>query len=61
MEQEHLRGNVMRSTIARKLTLSSQWKSQYLTFPVGQPELYYASHPCIGPSSPCCGLFATSV
>jgi hypothetical protein len=45
MEQSHLRGNVMRSTIARKLTLSSQWKSQYLTSPIGQPQLYYASHP----------------
>ncbi|GFF89456.1 hypothetical protein IFM47457_09794 [Aspergillus lentulus] len=56
MEQRHLRGNVMRSTIARKLTLSSQWKSEYRTSPVGQPQLYYASHPsALVPAPPAAG------
>ncbi|RLL94479.1 hypothetical protein CFD26_102709 [Aspergillus turcosus] len=44
-EQRYLPPNAMRITIARKLTLSSQWKSQYLTSAPQHLQLSCTSRP----------------
>jgi hypothetical protein len=47
MEQEYLRGDDIKSTIARKLTLTSQWKSQILLPPLSTysfPILHTSRH-----------------